>query len=66
MRRRRVIGLAAAALAALPSGALANDGALYPYGSSIWAAAAPFTATVADGPTWQIQAPAATFQLGNY
>ena len=64
--RRRVIGLAAAALVALPSGALANDGALYPYGSSIWAAAAPFTATVADGPTWQIQAPAATFQVGNY
>jgi hypothetical protein len=62
--RRRVIGLAAAALAALPGAATANDGALYPYGASIWAVGAPFTAGVLDGPTWQIQAPATTVPAG--
>ena len=37
-----------------------NDGALYPFGSSIWAVGSPFTAAVSDGPTFQIQVPATT------
>jgi hypothetical protein len=64
--RHRTVLIAAAALAVVPSVAVANDGALYPYGSSIWAVSAPFTARVIDGPTWQVQAPAATVPAGNY
>jgi len=64
--RHRTALVAAAVLAALPSAAVANEGALYPYGSSIWAVSAPFTARVIDGPSWQIQVAAATPQVGNH
>ena len=50
MTRYRTVLIAAAALAAVPSAADANDGALYPFGSSIWAVGSPFTTAVSDGP----------------
>ncbi len=65
MTRHRASLIAIAALAAVPSTAVATDGALYPYGSSIWAVAPPVAVTVSDGPTWLLQAPAATYQVGN-
>ncbi|MGE3235120.1 MAG: hypothetical protein AB7O78_15530, partial [Thermoleophilia bacterium] len=66
MTRHRTLLIATLALAAAPSAAVANDGALYPFGGSIWAVTSPFTATVADGPTFQIQVPATTVAGGSY
>lgn len=69
MRRRLILGLTAiaAAVTFAPSHATATDGNLYPSGASIWAVAAPFTATVLPGPVWLIQAPALSpAAVGNY
>ena len=57
-RARRIIAAGVVGAALVPGQALATDGNLYPYGASIWAVSAPFTATVLPGPVWQIQAPA--------
>ncbi|HMN99035.1 MAG TPA: hypothetical protein PKD59_06435 [Miltoncostaeaceae bacterium] len=66
MTHHRRFLLAALALVASPSVAAANDGALYPYGSSIWSVAPPFSASVGDGPTWLIQVPATTVPVGTH
>ena len=41
-----------------PRGAQATDGALYGYGSSVWAARPGISASVQAGPVWLVQAPA--------
>jgi hypothetical protein len=54
--RRLWLGTLAAALLAPAAPAMGVDGNLYPFGSSIWAAGAQFTATQ-SGETWTIAAP---------
>ncbi len=46
------------ALGAAPAAAQATEGAVYPYGSSIWAARPGIAASVHAGPVWLVQAPA--------
>ena len=59
MRRAlRVLLAGAVGVALVPGQAVATEGNLYPYGASIWAVSAQFTATVLPGPVWQVQAPA--------
>ncbi len=60
MRRRTGWSVAgcAALLALGTSAAQATDGNLYPSGSSIWASSPGYSATVVNGSTWQVQAPA--------
>ena len=55
---RRILLAGVVGVALIPGQATATEGNLYPYGASIWAVSAQFTATVLPGPVWQIQAPA--------
>lgn len=67
-RHRRIGTLAALALlGASPVSAGAVDGALYPYGSSVWAVGPQMSANVLPGPVWQLQSPAlAAAAVGNH
>ncbi|MGE4030656.1 MAG: hypothetical protein AB7I08_10555 [Thermoleophilia bacterium] len=60
MRRRvsRAVAGSAVLLVAAACPAYATDGNLYPSDPSIWANAPGYSATVVNGATWQVQAPA--------
>jgi hypothetical protein len=64
-RRKALLGALVAGLL-VPASAVATEGNLYPYGSSIWAVGFGAGATVLPGPVWQVSVPASSdLPVGN-